>query len=62
MEVHLANYIYLIIFRGKCLERLAQGGDTSEEIRKITIADMSKSSSASGVIIPLENLMKIFSL
>lgn len=58
----LARSVCLIIFRGKCQERLAQGGDTSEESQKITIGDPSKSSSASGVIITLEKLMKIISL
>lgn len=51
----------LNFFRGKCQERLAQGGDTSEDTRKITVGDPSKSVSASGVIIPLKNMMKLVS-
>lgn len=61
-EGPLAKSVGLIIFRGKCQGRLAGGGDSAEETRKMTGGDLSKGSSASGTTIPLENLMKTVSL
>lgn len=61
-EGHLAKSVYLTIFRGTCQGRLAPGGDTSGDTRKIIVGDSGKNSSVSGVIIPLENLVKIVSL